>query len=154
MLAILFHFHIIRMSSSMEPFKAKDPTPFFLSHPPLPSHVSIACFSHLPGRQSCMDSAKEKPQGQGALASWFYPFFSSLFLFLSDNVLPPQPASSLTTAWAQQHHWSLCCLVTWPQSSSPGVTAWLEVQWRLGVIWVELIVLFSLLFNHAPPFPN
>lgn len=109
-----------------------------------PFHASPS----LPGCHSSMDSTKEKPPG--LWVSWL-SFLSLSPSFSLRQPLPSTASPPLTTARARQHHWSLYCLITWLQSSSPGVTAWLEVQWQLWVIWVELIVLFSLLFNNTPP---
>lgn len=113
--------------------------------PMYPFHASPS----LPGPHSSMDSAKGK-------SHWACSPHCSRFLSLPGssvlsptNLFPRQPAP----LWPQRdQHWSLYCLVTWPaRVQAPGVTAWLVVQWQPGVIWVEMIVLFSLAFNNAAP---
>lgn len=87
--------------------------------PPLPSHVSISCFSQSAWTPFTLDSAREK--SLGLIASWLFAFSSSLSLCsLSQQPLSSTACCSLTTARAEEQHWSLYCLVTWPQSSSPG----------------------------------
>lgn len=76
--------------------------------------------------------------------------FLSLFPLHTTSFLDSLPLSDRSPSNTTGHFtaWSCDC-----QSSSPGVSAWLEVQWEPGVIWVELIVLFSLPFNNTKPHP-
>lgn len=75
----------------------------------------------------------------------------SLSVLSPSSLFPRQPAA----LWLQpEQSNSTGHFTAWSHDrrvQALGVTAWLEVQWQPGVIWVELIVLFLLLFNNTTP---
>lgn len=111
-----------------------------VSHPYLPMYPSHASPS-LPGPHSHWTQLQRCD-----VAS-----LPDSFLCVVHQPVPWLAGPPLTVATALQQLQPLSCLVTWPHSSSPGVTAGLEVQWQPGVIWVELIVPFLLPFNNTKP---